>query len=169
MAASLLLQHDDHHHQEQPRYLLRNEFTAADIIYLRCLDWAKGIGWHANWPKGLDEYRKRCQARPTCQDYARYECQRTEESAEKVVAAAVAGQCRLYPSCNYAAGTLWQRKLTIEAAGGGRSILSKAAPKTLLYDTFEIQLWTWFCHLNCHIPKDLGTCRLMEVVVIVPV
>ena len=67
LAASLLLQHEDHHRQEQPRYLLGNEFTAADILYVHCLDWAKGIGWHTNWPKGLDDYRKRCQARPAYQ------------------------------------------------------------------------------------------------------
>jgi glutathione S-transferase len=54
-------------------YLLGDTFTAADILYVHCLDWCKSIGWHkdgnghSSWPPGLDEYRQLCQARPAYQ------------------------------------------------------------------------------------------------------
>lgn len=48
-------------------YLLGNEFTAADILYVHCLDWSKSIGWHDHWPSHLDAYRKLCHDRPAYQ------------------------------------------------------------------------------------------------------
>ena len=48
-------------------YLLGPHFTAADILYVHCLDWSKGIGWHDQWPPHLEEYRHRCQQRPAYQ------------------------------------------------------------------------------------------------------
>lgn len=48
-------------------YLLGKTFTAADILYVHCLDWSKSIGWHEEWPAGLDAYRRICHARPAYQ------------------------------------------------------------------------------------------------------
>jgi glutathione S-transferase len=48
-------------------YLLGDEFTAADILYVHCLDWSKGIGWHTHWPAIVHEYRDRCHSRPAYQ------------------------------------------------------------------------------------------------------
>jgi glutathione S-transferase len=48
--------------QLQP-YLLGPTFTAADILYVHCLDWSKGIGWHSNWPASLKTYRGLCHQR----------------------------------------------------------------------------------------------------------
>jgi glutathione S-transferase len=48
-------------------YLLGENFTAADILYVHCLDWSKSIGWHDEWPVGVDEYRRLCQSRPAYQ------------------------------------------------------------------------------------------------------
>lgn len=45
-------------------YLLGEHFTAADILYVHCLDWSKGIGWHKNWPTAVEPYRQLCHARP---------------------------------------------------------------------------------------------------------
>jgi glutathione S-transferase len=70
-------------HLQQPghSYLLGSNFTAADILYVSCLDWAKSIGWHnvnedtvdadstaqpkPTWDElGLTAYRNRCHERP---------------------------------------------------------------------------------------------------------
>jgi glutathione S-transferase len=48
-------------------YLLGESFTAADILYVHCLDWSKSIGWHDEWPVNVDEYRRLCQSRPAYQ------------------------------------------------------------------------------------------------------
>jgi glutathione S-transferase len=48
-------------------YLLGETFTAADILYVHCLDWSKSIGWHDEWPVGVDAYRRLCQSRPAYQ------------------------------------------------------------------------------------------------------
>jgi glutathione S-transferase len=48
-------------------YLLGDTFTAADILYVHCLDWSKSIGWHDEWPVGVDVYRRLCQSRPAYQ------------------------------------------------------------------------------------------------------
>ena len=45
-------------------YLLGERFTAADIVYVHCLDWAISIGWEHPWPENLEEYRRRCHERP---------------------------------------------------------------------------------------------------------
>lgn len=47
-------------------YLLGQQFTAADILYVHCLDWAQAIGWH-KWPSELDAYLKLCRQRPAYQ------------------------------------------------------------------------------------------------------
>jgi glutathione S-transferase len=73
-------------HLQQPGhlYLLGSNFTAADILYIHCLDWAKSIGWNnvndhvgedasnnkpnSAWDElGLTAYRNRCQERPAFQ------------------------------------------------------------------------------------------------------
>jgi glutathione S-transferase len=48
-------------------YLLGPHFTAADILYVHCLDWAKGLQWHGTWPPHLHAYRQRCHERPAYQ------------------------------------------------------------------------------------------------------
>lgn len=48
-------------------YILGSNFTAADILYIHCLDWAKGIGWHTAWPANVEAYRQLCHERPAYQ------------------------------------------------------------------------------------------------------
>jgi glutathione S-transferase len=48
-------------------YLLGERFTAADIMYVHCLDWAKGVGWHESWSDNVEPYRKMCHQRPAYQ------------------------------------------------------------------------------------------------------
>jgi len=48
-------------------YLVGEHFTAADILYVHCLDWSKGIGWHEHWPSHLEAYRQLCHQRPAYQ------------------------------------------------------------------------------------------------------
>jgi glutathione S-transferase len=45
-------------------FVLGENFTAADILYIHCLDWSKSIGWHTDWPQSIEPYRKLCQQRP---------------------------------------------------------------------------------------------------------
>ena len=45
-------------------YLLGEKFTAADILYVHCLDWSKSIGWHVDWPSNVQPYRDLCHTRP---------------------------------------------------------------------------------------------------------
>ena len=61
-------------------YLLGRHFTAADVLYVHCLDWSKGIGWHDQWPDHLKEYRTLCQQRPA------YQRAKLQRDAEKAVA-----------------------------------------------------------------------------------
>ena len=49
------------------RYLLGSQFTAADILYVHCLDWAKVYGWDANYEPHVLAYLKRCKQRPAYQ------------------------------------------------------------------------------------------------------
>jgi glutathione S-transferase len=51
-------------------YVLGKEFSAADILYVHCLNWAIAIGWDDTWvgddimaPR-LVEYLSRCRSRP---------------------------------------------------------------------------------------------------------
>ena len=46
-------------------YLLGEEFTAADILYVHCLDWSKLIGWDAKWigDEAVLHYLDRCKTR----------------------------------------------------------------------------------------------------------
>jgi glutathione S-transferase len=48
-------------------YLLGANFTAADILYVHCLDWASSIGWKKQWPEHLIEYRAKCHGRAAYQ------------------------------------------------------------------------------------------------------
>jgi glutathione S-transferase len=48
-------------------YLLGAKFTAADILYVHCLDWASSIGWKKQWPEHLAEYRAKCHERAAYQ------------------------------------------------------------------------------------------------------
>ena len=46
-------------------YLLGEEFTAADILYVHCLDWSKLIGWDTKWigDDAVLNYLDRCKTR----------------------------------------------------------------------------------------------------------
>jgi glutathione S-transferase len=48
-------------------YLLGAKFTAADILYVHCLDWASSIGWKKQWPEHLAAYRAKCHERAAYQ------------------------------------------------------------------------------------------------------
>ena len=48
-------------------FLLGNQFTAADILYVHCLDWAKVYGWHETYPTHVVAYLDRCHGRPAYQ------------------------------------------------------------------------------------------------------
>jgi hypothetical protein len=48
--------------------LLGTKFTAADILYVQCLDWASSIGWKTEqWPEHVAEYRAKCHERAAYQ------------------------------------------------------------------------------------------------------
>ena len=46
-------------------YLLGPNFTAADIVYVHCLDWSKMIGWDAKWKDDVTvcNYIEACKSR----------------------------------------------------------------------------------------------------------
>jgi glutathione S-transferase len=49
-------------------YLLGANFTAADILYVECLDWASRIGWKTEqWPEHLAGYIRKCHQRAAYQ------------------------------------------------------------------------------------------------------
>ncbi|EEC43669.1 predicted protein [Phaeodactylum tricornutum CCAP 1055/1] len=52
-------------------FLLGNQFTAADVLYVHCLDWSKSIGWLSDLDNGAAEtvelYRNVCHARKAFQ------------------------------------------------------------------------------------------------------
>jgi glutathione S-transferase len=49
-------------------YLLGTKFTAADILYVQCLDWASSIGWKTEqWPEHVAEYIAKCHERAAYQ------------------------------------------------------------------------------------------------------
>lgn len=49
-------------------FLLGKSFTAADIMYSECLDWAVRHGWQDSFQSGtLEEYRRVCHGRPAWQ------------------------------------------------------------------------------------------------------
>jgi glutathione S-transferase len=54
--------------QLQP-YVLGSTFTAADILYVNCLDWAQMLGWNSDnhWPNNIDAYLELCRQRPAYQ------------------------------------------------------------------------------------------------------
>lgn len=49
-------------------YLLGDEFSAADVLYVHCLDWATTIGWTDTWDGSsgdkVDAYLRSCHDRP---------------------------------------------------------------------------------------------------------
>lgn len=49
----------------KPSYLLGPTFTAADIVYVHCLDWSKMIGWDTKWKDDtvLEDYIRLCKSR----------------------------------------------------------------------------------------------------------
>jgi len=53
-------------------YLVGSNFTAADILYIHCLDWSRSIGWDDQWKKDeqLCEYVKNCTDRPAYRQVA---------------------------------------------------------------------------------------------------
>ena len=53
-------------------YLVGSHFTAADILYVHCLEWSQSIGWDEAWKKDvkLCEYFHTCQERPAFQRVA---------------------------------------------------------------------------------------------------
>jgi glutathione S-transferase len=64
-------------------YLLGDTFSAADIIYVHCLEWSRDIEWHSKWwqdPVVLD-YFKACTSRPA---YRRANAIRQLENAERM-------------------------------------------------------------------------------------
>jgi glutathione S-transferase len=66
-------------------YLLGSDFSAVDILYVHCLDWAKRIGWlirsDENEEDALGVYLQKCHSRPA---YQRTLAKRqAEEEAEK--------------------------------------------------------------------------------------
>jgi glutathione S-transferase len=68
-------------------YLL-GEFSAADIIYVHCLDWSKNIGWHEKWKTDptLEVYLKLCKARPAYKkidEMRRHEQQQVNSNVKK--------------------------------------------------------------------------------------
>lgn len=63
-------------------YLLGNDFTAADILLVHCLDWAEHIGWN-NVDDGTNpwnEYVQRCHDRPAYQNVLAHLVQQNETS-----------------------------------------------------------------------------------------
>jgi glutathione S-transferase len=57
-------------------FLLGSNFTAADILYVHCLDWAAAIGWNDDWAgqtcsdtaRTVQDYLFRCKSRPAYQE-----------------------------------------------------------------------------------------------------
>ena len=64
--------------QSQYYYLVGSQFTAADILYVHCLDWSESIGWDTEWKQNatLCDYLKGCRARPA---YRQVAALRTQE------------------------------------------------------------------------------------------
>jgi glutathione S-transferase len=60
-------------------YILGEHFSAADILYVHCLDWSKALGWHESWPENIEPYRQLCHARPA---YQRAKALRDSDKAE---------------------------------------------------------------------------------------
>ena len=60
--------------EENPngKFLVGSAFTAADILYVHCLDWSKAIGWDDQWQDNeiLLQYLQTCKTRPAYQKVA---------------------------------------------------------------------------------------------------
>ena len=66
-------------------YILGESFSAADILWVHCLDWAETIGWDNSWVEEsctdrLKRYLDRCRSRPA---YCRTVLKRQKESKEE--------------------------------------------------------------------------------------
>ena len=57
---------------ENGPYILGKEFTAADILYVHCLDWSRMIRWDEKWRDDpvVKNYLDLCKARPAFQTVA---------------------------------------------------------------------------------------------------
>ncbi len=64
-------------------YLLGSDFSAADIIYVHCLEWSKMIGWNEKWEAhpAVNEYLKLCKARSS---YMKVAKMRQAEQNQKI-------------------------------------------------------------------------------------
>ena len=62
-------------------YLVGHSFTAADILYVHCLDWSKSIQWDDEWKDNeiLLEYLKLCKSRSAYQRVAEMRKRETEQ------------------------------------------------------------------------------------------
>jgi len=60
------------HSNSLGKFLVGNHFTAADILYVHCLEWSVSIGWDDAWKNDakLCEYYKTCKQRPAYQKVA---------------------------------------------------------------------------------------------------
>jgi glutathione S-transferase len=63
-------------------FLLGPHFTAADIVYVHCLQWSKAIGWNDKWKDDtmVTDYLGRCTSRPT---YAKVKALRDAEKGNE--------------------------------------------------------------------------------------
>jgi glutathione S-transferase len=65
------------------RYLVGDHFTAADILYVHCLEWSQSIGWDDPWKTDsvLFDYFRSCTQRPAYRTVA--EIRRQEIAAKQ--------------------------------------------------------------------------------------
>mmetsp|Transcript_16149 Transcript_16149/g.45239 ORF Transcript_16149/g.45239 Transcript_16149/m.45239 type:complete len:245 (-) Transcript_16149:154-888(-) len=66
-------------------YLLGPDFTAADVLYVHCLDWSKTIGWDEKWKDdaAVVRYMTLCKQRPAFRKVAAMRAQEIEASVTK--------------------------------------------------------------------------------------
>ena len=67
-------------------FLMGDDFSAADILYVHCLDWSKAIGWQASWPENVEPYRQMCHQRP---GYQRAKVLRNAETTSRAKASSL--------------------------------------------------------------------------------
>lgn len=67
------------------KYLVGSQFTAADILYVHCLEWSQSIGWDEAWKKDakLCEYVDACKKRPAFQRVAAMRAQEQRDMKRK--------------------------------------------------------------------------------------
>ena len=66
-------------------FLVGSQFTAADILYVHCLDWSQAIGWDKGWKKDtkLCAYFDICKARPAFQRVAAIRAKEQQDMKRK--------------------------------------------------------------------------------------